>query len=137
MTTHRSGTAREGGAGALVERLHRLRELRDERGAQPRLDDILDGETRNALARHDLVELVRSTNRNAADVPIESEEEAVILETISRGRQKITRDILATAAGRTANKKRVCCGTNAVARDSPEVGEAHSVTPSSGFAAAK
>ena len=77
--------------------------LRDERGAQSRLDDILDGETRNAVARHDLIELVRSTNRNADDVPIESEEEAVILETIERGRQRITREILETAAGRTAD----------------------------------
>ena len=77
--------------------------LRDERGAQSRLDDILDGETRNAVACHDLIELVRSTNRNPDDVPIESEEEAVILETIERGRQKITREILETAAGRTAD----------------------------------
>jgi len=77
--------------------------LRDERGAQSRLDDILDGETRNAVARHDLIELVRSTNRNAEDVPIESEEEAVILETIEKGRQRITREILETAAGRTAD----------------------------------
>ena len=77
--------------------------LRDERGAQSRLDDILDGETRNAVARHDLIELVRSNNRNAEDVPIESEEEAVILEKIERGRQKITREILETAAGRTAD----------------------------------
>tara|TARA_B100001123_G_scaffold422922_3_gene532466 strand:- start:2063 stop:2995 length:933 start_codon:yes stop_codon:yes gene_type:complete len=77
--------------------------LRDERGAQSRLDDILDGETRNAVARHDLIELVRSSNRNAEDVPIESEEEAVILEAIARGRQEITREILETAAGRTAD----------------------------------
>ena len=77
--------------------------LRDERGAQSRLDDILDGETRNAVARHDLIELVRSTNRNADDVPIESEEEAVILERIDRGRQKIQLEILETAAGRTAD----------------------------------
>jgi membrane protease subunit HflC len=77
--------------------------LRDERGAQSRLDDILDGETRNAVARHDLIELVRSTNRNAEDVPIESEEEAVILEQIEKGRQRITREILETAAGRTAD----------------------------------
>ena len=77
--------------------------LRDERGAQSRLDDILDGETRNAVARHDLIELVRSTNRDPADVPIESEEEAVILETIERGRQEITRSILETASGRTAD----------------------------------
>ncbi len=37
--------------------------LRDERGAQSRIDDILDGETRNAVASHDLVELVRTSNR--------------------------------------------------------------------------
>ena len=77
--------------------------LRDERGAQSRLDDILDGETRNAVARHNLIELVRSTNRNEADVQIESEEEAVILEALEQGRQEITREILETAAGRTAD----------------------------------
>jgi membrane protease subunit HflC len=77
--------------------------LRDERGAQSRLDDILDGETRNAVARHNLIELVRSTNRNEADVQIESEEEAVILEPLDQGRQEITREILETAAGRTAD----------------------------------
>ena len=77
--------------------------LRDERGAQSRLDDILDGETRNAVAQHNLIELVRSTNRNAADVQIESEEEAVILEPLEQGRQEITREILQTAAERTAD----------------------------------
>jgi len=77
--------------------------LRDERGAQSRLDDILDGETRNAVARHNLIELVRSTNRNAEDVQIESEEEAVILEALDQGRQEITREILQTAAGRTSD----------------------------------
>ena len=77
--------------------------LRDERGAQSRLDDILDGETRNAVARHDLIELVRSTTRDRADVQIESEEEEVILEAIERGRREIQRDILETAAARTAD----------------------------------
>ena len=77
--------------------------LRDERGAQSRLDDILDGETRNAVARHNLIELVRSTNRNEADVQIESEEEAVILEALEQGREELTREILQTAAGRTAD----------------------------------
>ena len=77
--------------------------LRDELGAQSRLDDVLDGETRNAVARHDLIEIVRSTNRNPDDVLIDSEEEAVILERIERGREEITREILDTAAGRTAD----------------------------------
>ena len=37
--------------------------LRDENGAQSRLDDILDGETRNTIAKHELIDLVRATNR--------------------------------------------------------------------------
>jgi len=40
-----------------------LENLKDEATAQTRLDDILDGETRNTVARHDLIEVVRSTNR--------------------------------------------------------------------------
>ena len=76
--------------------------LRDERGAQSRLDDILDGETRNAIARNDLVEVVRSTNRDPADLPIEAEEETSVLDTIELGRQAITREILATTSPRVA-----------------------------------
>ena len=40
--------------------------FRDETGAQSRLDDILDGETRNAIASHNLVEVIRSSNREPA-----------------------------------------------------------------------
>ena len=87
----------------IVDPLLFFQRLRDERGAQSRLDDILDGETRNAVARHDLIELVRSSNRNPEDVLIESEEEAAILEEIARGRREVTRQILETAAGRTAD----------------------------------
>ena len=87
----------------IVDPLLFFQRLRDERGAQSRLDDILDGETRNAVAQHDLIELVRSTNRNPEDVPIESEEESVILDTIAQGRQEITREILTTAAGRVVD----------------------------------
>ena len=86
----------------IVDPLLFFQRLRDERGAQSRLDDILDGETRNAVAQHDLIELVRSTNRNPEDVPIESEEESVILDKIAQGRQEITREILTTAASRVA-----------------------------------
>ena len=64
--------------------------LRDELGALSRLDDILDGETRNAIARHDLVEVVRSTNRPRDEVLLESEEETAILEEIESGRASIT-----------------------------------------------
>ena len=77
--------------------------LRDERGAQSRLDDILDGETRNAVARNDLIEIVRTSNRDPADVPIEAEEEEAVLTQIKMGRQKLTRQILETASSRTAD----------------------------------
>ena len=77
--------------------------LRDERGAQTRLDDILDGETRNAIARHDLIEVVRTSNRDPDEVELEADEDAVILERIEMGRQEIVTEILQTAAARTAD----------------------------------
>jgi membrane protease subunit HflC len=77
--------------------------LNDEQGAQSRLDDILDGETRNAVAKQNLVEVVRSLNRDPDTVALESEEETAILEEIEMGRQAITREILTTAQGRAAD----------------------------------
>ena len=77
--------------------------LRDELGAQSRLDDILDGETRNAIARHDLVEVVRSTNRPRDEVLLESEEETAILEPIEGGRATITAEVLTRAKERTTD----------------------------------
>jgi len=67
--------------------------LRDERGAETRISAILDGETRNAVARHDLVEVVRNTNRAAADILLDAEEETAILEEILIGRAEIQREI--------------------------------------------
>jgi membrane protease subunit HflC len=77
--------------------------LRDERQAQTRLDDILDGETRNSVARHNLVEVVRSTNRAPELIALESEEETACLEEIQTGREEITREILQTAQGRVSD----------------------------------
>jgi modulator of FtsH protease HflC len=71
----------------IVDPLKFFQRLRDERGAQSRLDDILDGETRNAVARYDLVELVRSSNRDKEELPLESDEDTVILELIAKGRE--------------------------------------------------
>ena len=73
--------------------------VRDERGAQTRLDDIIDGETRNAIANFDLIEIVRSTNRE-----FELSEEISILETgtaipeIETGREGIATIILEKAS---------------------------------------
>ncbi len=87
----------------IVDPLRFFQRLRDERGAQSRLDDILDGETRNAVAGADLIELVRNTNRDPDDIPIEAEEEEVILDKIEKGRDQLSREILAVAATRTAD----------------------------------
>lgn len=76
--------------------------VRDERGAQSRIDDIVDGETRNAIASFDLIELVRSTNRE-----FEVTDETVILdviealEEIKLGRDRIARIILEKASAIT------------------------------------
>jgi membrane protease subunit HflC len=74
--------------------------LRDERGAQSRLDDILDGQTRNAVARHDLIEIVRSSNREPLDTATTGLDEEEVLVPIEIGREEITQQILqaATAA---------------------------------------
>ena len=68
--------------------------------AQSRLADILDGETRNAIARHDLIEIVRTSNRQPAETAVGPEEEQETLEAITTGRGEIPREILnaATAA---------------------------------------
>jgi membrane protease subunit HflC len=87
----------------IVDPLKFFQRLRDERGAQSRLDDILDGETRNAVARYDLIEIVRSTNRDPEDVPIEAGEERVRLEQIERGRRQIHQEILGRAATRMSD----------------------------------
>jgi membrane protease subunit HflC len=73
--------------------------VRDERGAQSRLDDILDGETRNAIASHNLVEIIRSTNREF-EVTLGTDEESEINVKIKYGRDKITRSIIQAAAPR-------------------------------------
>jgi len=84
----------------IVDPLKFFQRLQDERGAQSRLDDIIDGETRSSVARHDLLEVVRSTNRNQEDVLIGSEEETAILGKIKKGRQGIVQEILSKASER-------------------------------------
>ncbi len=73
--------------------------LRDERSAQSRLDDIVDGEARNVIASNDLIEVVRSSNRpfelGDAAQDVISEEAAA---PVQRGREKITRMILERAS---------------------------------------
>jgi len=75
--------------------------LRDERGAQSRLDDILDGETRNAVAMHDLVEVIRcSTTRTPTVNEKGSDELDVNFAKITCGREGIEKIIFDAAAER-------------------------------------
>jgi membrane protease subunit HflC len=45
----------------IADPLQYFLRLRDERSAQSRLDDILGSETRNAVAKHELIEIIRTT----------------------------------------------------------------------------
>ena len=79
----------------ITDPLKFFQRLRDELGAQSRLDDILDGETRNAIADHELVELVRNTNREPATGIDDGQQE--IFQVIETGRDKIRERVLADA----------------------------------------
>jgi len=73
--------------------------LRDEHGAQSRLDDIIDGETRNVIASHNLIEVVRSSNRPFERAEeVEDVMEAEAMRQVEFGRDKITRLILERAS---------------------------------------
>ncbi len=77
----------------ITDPLRFLQSLVNERGAQSRLDTFIDGETRNAVARHDLREVIRSTNR----VPQQDESAGAteeILVDIEVGRDNIRKEIL-------------------------------------------
>jgi membrane protease subunit HflC len=81
----------------ITDPLQFFKRLTDERGALSRLSDILDGETRDYIANHNLEEVVRSTNR----VPIPSgsigEEVGDTLSDITTGRLDIQKLILESA----------------------------------------
>lgn len=88
----------------ITDPLQFFRRLRDERGAQSRLDDILDGETRNAIASHDLVEIVRTTNREPVlDTLIMDMSDEELLERIEIGRESIQKLILQNANARASD----------------------------------
>ncbi len=88
----------------ITDPLQFYQRLGNERGAQSRLDDILDGETRNAIAAHDLLEIVRSSNREpdtTGALMLEVVEDS--LEDINTGRQQIQEDIQELANQRASD----------------------------------
>jgi modulator of FtsH protease HflC len=88
--------------------LEYFRRLRDERSALSRLDDILGSETRNAVAKHDLIELIRTTKDRqptrdeTMKAAVDGSSNIGVLHPISRGRQQIERDIESAAKPKLA-----------------------------------
>lgn len=73
--------------------------VRDERGGQTRLDDIVDGQTRNAVASYDLIEIVRSSNREfQVTDELQGIGTAEAMTPIAVGRESIAEVILQKAA---------------------------------------
>lgn len=77
--------------------------LRDERSAQSRLDDILGSETRNAVAKHELIELIRTTKDRVPlhDTLLTDAERKLdmgALVPIKKGRQLVEKEIFSAAA---------------------------------------
>jgi membrane protease subunit HflC len=71
--------------------------LRDETKAQSRIDDILDGETRNAIGKYKLLEIVR-TDVAARTTAVDASDTSSVLPPIREGREAIAREIHANAA---------------------------------------
>ena len=83
----------------IADPLRYFQAVTDERGAQSRLDDIVDGETRNAVASFDLIELVGSSNREfqrTEDLAGIGPAEASA--TVTAGRSKVAQIVLEKAA---------------------------------------
>jgi membrane protease subunit HflC len=87
----------------ITEPLQYFLRLRDERSAQSRLDDILGSETRNAVAKHELIELIRTTKdrvplRDALLTDAEKDLKMGALVPIQKGRQRVEEEIFTAAA---------------------------------------
>jgi len=77
--------------------------LRDERSAQSRLEDILGSETRNAVAKHELIEIIRTTKDREPEVdPLLVGSDIGKLLPIQRGRRQIEEDIFSAASNKLA-----------------------------------
>ena len=87
----------------ITDPLQYFLRLRDERSAQSRLDDILGSETRNAVAKHELIEIIRTTKdrepmRDAQLSEAELDSDMGSLVPISKGRKLVEEEIFAAAA---------------------------------------
>jgi membrane protease subunit HflC len=87
----------------ITDPLQYFLRLRDERSAQSRLDDILGSETRNAVAKHELIEIIRTTKdrvplRDTLLTEAEREQHIGSLVPIQKGRKLVEQEIFSAAA---------------------------------------
>lgn len=87
----------------IVDPLQYFLRLRDERSAQSRLDDILGSETRNAVAKHELIEIIRTTKdrvplRDSLLTGAQQEAKMGSLVPIHKGRKLVEKEIFDAAA---------------------------------------
>jgi len=82
----------------IADPLKFLQTMRHETNAQSRLDDILDGVTRDHITRYEAPEIVRNSNR-ILEVEVKEEDISAeeTFEKVSVGRNTITRQILEQA----------------------------------------
>ena len=86
----------------ITDPLRYFEKLRDERSAQSRLDDILGSEVRNSIAKHELIEVIRTTKDRKPLVEEDIAEADMTgsvgkLIPIRRGRTALEQDIYTTA----------------------------------------
>ncbi len=87
----------------ITDPLQYFLRLRDERSAQSRLDDILGSETRNAVAKHELIEIIRTTRdrvplRDTFLTDAEQKLDMGALVPIQKGRKLVEQEIFSAAA---------------------------------------
>ena len=86
----------------ISDPLQYAKRLFDESKALTRLGSVLEGATQNAIANHDLIELVRSSNREYVGNNEEDNEQSSKEKTIIKnGRDELTREILKLAKNST------------------------------------
>ena len=89
----------------ITDPLQYFLRLRDERSAQSRLDDILGSETRNSVAKHELIEIIRTTKGRVPlqDTSLQDANNVVgVLLPIEKGRVEVEQEIFEAAAPKVA-----------------------------------
>jgi len=85
----------------FIQKVNPIEKRIDERSAQSRLDDILGSETRNAVAKHELIEIIRTTKdrQPLLDASLTEADLATLgtLVPISKGRKLVEQEIFSSA----------------------------------------